>query len=93
MKEGALILYGRGGGLGNFKFFADDLKRDLEKKFSKDAGSVFSLSVRGRRQCAGIQIPVPAHGVAPQGTTSVLSTSTGGAPRRGLASVAGSPTA
>ncbi len=24
-EEGALVLYGRGAGLGNFKFFADDL--------------------------------------------------------------------
>lgn len=35
MAEGALVLYGRGGGLGNFKFFADDLVNlELKEKFS-----------------------------------------------------------
>jgi hypothetical protein len=34
--EGALILYGNGGELGNFKFFADDLATDLAKKYKKE---------------------------------------------------------
>lgn len=37
MADGALVLYGRGGGLGNFKFFVDDLVNlELKKKFGKE---------------------------------------------------------
>ena len=37
MAEGALVFYGRGGGLGNFKFFADDLVNiELKKKFGSN---------------------------------------------------------
>ncbi len=40
--EGALVLYGNGGELGNFKFFADDLiSTDLNKRFGKNVKSVY----------------------------------------------------
>jgi hypothetical protein len=36
-QEGVLIVYGNGGNLGNFKYFADDLAAtDLKKKFGKN---------------------------------------------------------
>ena len=34
MSEGAVIIYGRGGELGDFKVFADTLKKELVKKYS-----------------------------------------------------------
>lgn len=40
MPEGALVCYGRGGGLGNFKFFADDLVRlTLKPKYGDNIQS------------------------------------------------------
>lgn len=44
-KTGAAILYGRGGSLGNFKVFADTLKRRLAKTYGKQ---IVSKSVQRR---------------------------------------------